>query len=217
MVARIDPQIMMVALLLLSGCSTRALPRSISPDQLKTHGVLAGSFVLPFGDPTRPEGCCVSKNLTIKSMATGKTSIVSFKPYPRSKYEVHDEHGNGTPFAILLPEGNYEITGWSVERRVPLGQMTIVRNSSGELVSPVSVRAGQIRYVGCLDVLNLGGQKAVLKFLSDSNPGPVQFQVEDQSARDLAVLRNLYPHLPWQNVVMSMELADMVRNRSLDQ
>jgi hypothetical protein len=193
------------------GCvAPTGLPRNLPPTVLSQSGVITGSLVYP--QPERVDYSHVSDmRVVFRNLQTRETFAFTMEKFPFHENEIRDEGFVGCPFVAVLGPGQYEFAGWFLERSGPGVNSTITLSNWSTATAPVDCRAGEIQYIGeiCLtgklvtpvDVMNGVADKKA----DDDRP----IIVSNQAERDLRLVSERYPGLPWNQTSVSMALSKL--------
>lgn len=168
-------------LLTLAGCATPNIDAKHDVRGATTTGVVSGSITY--------DGSYGAYRLNLVSQTSGETFVVEHgagqtlnpslafgeKPNPGLKKK-------GSPFAVALPVGSYELKSWNVV----IGYSRLTSTSPTGVV--FKVEPGEAIYLGNFHFREPG--RRVMGLVATTTVA-----LSDQSSRDLAVIRDAFPAL----------------------
>lgn len=215
-------RLIVLTLAAIIGCTAADMqPETITPVDLAYEGVVVGSFGFDGIYNTSPD---THYRLFYRSLERDFTDCVILSS---SAFNTAlDGHGNvkndfregskwGVPFAIMLPPGKYEFTGWSKVTRTTTvysdGQggtitQTTVQTwwSSGSY--PFTVSQGGIQYVGEVMITPTFKDSEFLGIPFRYEAGGPRAIVSDRWDRDRASFAEMYPTVRWEEAEFQTDI-----------
>jgi len=180
--------ISLILMSMLAGCATQ--PSQATKEELSklpsSHGVMVASYAR-----SSPSERFSNEAVYFRKVGSRKRKEIGIHTMFMAplNFDFKNNESCGSLVVMSLPEGDYEMYDYAVIQDVFGGTITHTPRSPFSI--PFKVLAGKISYFGELKINRIHGTK----FLGISGNDSVQFEISDQSKRDLAILRQKYPDL----------------------
>jgi hypothetical protein len=182
----------------LTGCTARPeLPKVIKTDALNNkYSLIVGSLSRANGLYSFDSWSLLfrSVNGETKYSNVMKGKMDKSQPFGKYDFDFKEKKDSGNIFAYLVPAGDYEIYGTEITQS---NGFTHTRWKDNKFSLKIHAEPGKIIYIGEYAIQPVYNGR---NMMGVPLVGSGFWLIDDKSDRDLALLKNKYPNLNWDEI-----------------